>query len=89
MVGFVGVAALVGLNVSGSDLTAVGEVGLVAVGYAVGPMIISRRLSDVPGIGVVAISLILPAIAYAPLALTRLPTALPPLGPRKSVAVRA
>jgi drug/metabolite transporter (DMT)-like permease len=87
VVGFVGVAALVGLNVSGSDLTAVGEVGLVAVGYAVGPMIISRRLSDVPGIGVVAVSLILPAIAYAPLALTRLPAAMPPIQVLLSVAV--
>ena len=77
VIGFVGVAALVGLNVSGSDLTAVGEVGLVAIGYAVGPMIIARRLSDVPGIGVVAISLTLPAIAYAPLALLHLPPTMP------------
>jgi drug/metabolite transporter (DMT)-like permease len=87
VVGFVGVAALVGLNVSGSDLTAVGEVGLVAIGYAVGPMIISRRLSDVPGIGVVAVSLILPAIVYAPLAMTRMPRTLPPLQVWVSVAV--
>ena len=87
VVGFIGVAALVGLNVSGSDLTAVGEVGLVAIGYAVGPMIISRRLSDVPGIGVVAVSLILPAIAYAPLAMTRMPGTLPPLQVWVSVAM--
>lgn len=79
LVGFIGVAALVGLDVSGSDLTAVGEVGLVAVGYAVGPFIIARRLSDVPGIGVVAVSLTLPAIAYAPFALSHLPRTLPSL----------
>ena len=77
VVGFLGVAALVGLDVSGSDLTAIGELGLVAIGYAVGPMIIARRLAGVPGIGVVAVSLALPAIAYAPFALTHLPGTVP------------
>lgn len=78
VVGFVGVAALVGLNVSAHDLGAVGEIGLVAVCYAVGPMIVSRRLSGVPSLGVVAVSLVLPAIAFAPLGLTHLPAAIPP-----------
>ena len=77
VVGFVGVAALVGLNVSAHDLGAVGEIGLVAVCYAVGPMIVSRRLSGVPSLGVVAVSLVLPAIAFAPLGLTHLPAAIP------------
>jgi drug/metabolite transporter (DMT)-like permease len=77
VVGFVGVAALVGLNVSAHDLVAVGEIGLVAVCYATGPTIVSRRLSNVPGLGVVAVSLVLPAIVYAPLGLTHLPTAVP------------
>jgi drug/metabolite transporter (DMT)-like permease len=76
-VGFLGVAALVGLNVSVNDLVAAGEVGLVAVCYAVGPLIVSRRLSTLPSLGVVAMSLVLPAIAYAPLGLTHLPTAIP------------
>src|SRR5205814_596616 len=39
VIGLIGVAALVGLNVSFRDLGAVGEVGLVAVGYAAGPTI--------------------------------------------------
>jgi drug/metabolite transporter (DMT)-like permease len=77
-VGLLGVAALVGLNVSTGDLVAAGEVGLVAICYAVGPLIVSRRLSTVPGLGVVAVSLVLPAIAYAPLGLTHLPAAFPP-----------
>ena len=77
-VGLLGVAALVGLNVAADDLVAAGEVGLVAVCYAIGPTIVARRLSNVPGIGVVAVSLVLPAIAYAPLALTHLPSAIPP-----------
>ena len=87
VVGFIGVAALVGLDISGSNLAAVGELGLVAVGYAAGPMIIARRLSGVPGIGVVAISLALPAIGYAPLALTHLPSAMPSLSVLVAVAI--
>jgi drug/metabolite transporter (DMT)-like permease len=87
LVGFVGVAALVGFNVSARDLGAVGEVGLVTLGYAIGPMIIARRLSDVPALGVVAVSLALPAIAYAPLGLTHLPTAVPSLAVLGSVAI--
>ena len=78
VVGFVGVAVLVGLNVSARDLWAVGEIGLVAIGYAVGPLIISRKLAAAPPIGVVALSLVLPAIVYAPLGLSHLPAAIPP-----------
>jgi drug/metabolite transporter (DMT)-like permease len=78
VVGFVGVAVLVGLNVSARDLGAVGEIGLVAIGYALGPLIISRKLVDAPPIGVVALSLVLPAIVYAPLGLSHLPNAIPP-----------
>jgi len=78
VVGFVGVAVLVGLNVSVQDLGAAGEIGLVAICYAVGPLIISRKLADAPPIGVVAMSLVLPAIVYAPLGLSHLPSAIPP-----------
>jgi drug/metabolite transporter (DMT)-like permease len=77
-VGFVGVALLVGLNVSVRDLGAAGEIGVVAICYAVGPSIVSQRLSQAPPIGVVAASLVLPAIVYAPLGLTHLPSAIPP-----------
>ena len=77
VVGIVGVAVLVGLNVSFKDLGAVGEVGLVAIGYATGPIIIARRLPRLPAVGVVAASLALTAIAYAPLALPQLPRTLP------------
>src|SRR5437588_2470862 len=40
VVGFVGVAALLGLDLSIVDAGAVVQVGLVAVGYATGPMIV-------------------------------------------------
>ena len=41
---------------------------LVAVGYAIGPIIINRRLADLPPMGVVAASLIVATVLYAPFA---------------------
>jgi drug/metabolite transporter (DMT)-like permease len=67
--GIVGVAALVGLDVGGSDLGAVAEVGVVVVGYAAGPAILSRPLSGLPGIGIMASALTLTALAYVPIVL--------------------
>jgi drug/metabolite transporter (DMT)-like permease len=67
--GIVGVGALVGLDVGGSDLGAVGEVGLVVVGYAAGPAILSRALQGLPGIGIMASALTVTALAYVPIVL--------------------
>jgi drug/metabolite transporter (DMT)-like permease len=72
-VGFAGVGALVGFDLRGTDLGAVAEMIVPAVGYAIGPLIISRRLSDLPSLGVVSASVALTAIAYAPSALTHRP----------------
>jgi len=71
-VGLAGVGVLLGFDVTVHDLGAVAEVGLCAVGYAVGPMIISRKLSHLPSIGVVAASLTLAAVVYAPLGIAQL-----------------
>jgi drug/metabolite transporter (DMT)-like permease len=73
LIGLAGVAALVGVDLHGTDLVAVGEATLTAVGYAIGPMIISRRFSDMPGLGLVAASLALTAVGYAPIALVTFP----------------
>jgi drug/metabolite transporter (DMT)-like permease len=79
LVGFVGVATLVGFDLSGGDLGAVGEIGVVTIGYAVGPMIIARRLRGVPAVGVVTASLVLTAIGYAPVGVAQLPAHAPSL----------
>jgi len=76
-VGFIGVAVLVGLNVSFKDLGAVGEVALVAIGYAAGPIIIARRPPTLPAVRVVAASLVLTALFYDPVAIPQLPRAMP------------
>lgn len=66
LAGMLGVAALVGLDVAGSDLIAVAEIAVVVVCYAVGPAILSRWMSDLPGVGVVAVSLAIAAVIYLP-----------------------
>jgi drug/metabolite transporter (DMT)-like permease len=74
LVGFAGVAALVGVDLQGADVGPVIEVLVPAVGYAVGPLIISRKLDDLPGIGVITASLAIASVLYAPYAVTHLPT---------------
>jgi len=48
LVGLAGVAALVGFEVGAGDVRAIVAVGLVVIGYALGPAILSRHLSDLP-----------------------------------------
>jgi drug/metabolite transporter (DMT)-like permease len=67
LAGMLGVAALVGLDVAGSDLVGVAEMLVVVVGYAIGPVILNRRMADLPGTGVVALSLAITALVYVPL----------------------
>jgi drug/metabolite transporter (DMT)-like permease len=76
-VGFAGVGALVGLDVRTNDLGAIGEALLVALGYASGATIISRKLSMLPSLGVVAASLAITVLVYAPVGVAQLPATLP------------
>jgi drug/metabolite transporter (DMT)-like permease len=64
--GFAGVALLVGLDIHFTDLLAVGAVIVVSLCYAIGPIIIDRRLTDVPAIGVITASLVVATLIYAP-----------------------
>src|SRR5579885_2677605 len=52
-----GVVALVGLDLGGTSATGVLEIAGVVLGYAVGPVVLARRLSDLPALGVIAASL--------------------------------
>jgi drug/metabolite transporter (DMT)-like permease len=78
VVGFVGVALLVGLDIHFSDFGAVGLTIIVSLCYAIGPIIIDRKLKDVPAIGVIAGSLILATVIYAPFAPFLWPEVVPP-----------
>lgn len=76
-VGLGGVAVLVGFDIRGADLGSFAAMAAVVVGYALGPFIVSRQLADVPGNGVVAVSLALTALVYAPVGLAQLPASVP------------
>src|SRR4030095_5902311 len=67
-IGCAGVAVLVGIDIHFSDLPAVAATMVVALCYAIGPIIVDRKLKDVPAIGVVTASLIVAALVYAPFA---------------------
>ncbi len=77
VVGFGGVVTLVGLDIDLSNLTAVGMIVLTSIGYAIGPIIISRKLGDLPANGVITGSLLLAALIYAPFAAFVWPTSAP------------
>jgi drug/metabolite transporter (DMT)-like permease len=68
LLGIAGVAALLGLDFGNVDGLAVLEVAGVVVGYALGPAILARTLSDLPSIGVVTASLLITAAIYLPFA---------------------
>lgn len=66
LIGIAGVATLVGLDIRLDNMPAVLACLGTAVGYAFGPIIIDRKLSDLPPIGVVTASLMVATIGYAP-----------------------
>ena len=51
LIGLAGVAVLAGPDAVGGDAWPVAEVMLVAVCYATGPLIVNRKLGDLPGPG--------------------------------------
>ncbi len=67
-IGVVGIVALLGLDIEGVNLVALVAVALTVVGYATGPLVISRALPEVPGAAASSIALFVTAVAYAPFA---------------------
>lgn len=70
--GVVGIATLLGLDAGGAQLLPVVAVGLVVVGYATAPLVVSRRLPEVPGVAAAAVALAVTTVGYAPFALPQL-----------------
>ncbi len=71
--GLLGVVAIVGLDLHASDALALVEMGLVAIGYALGPVILSRYLAGLPSVAVMGTALGVAALVYAPLAIAQWP----------------
>ena len=84
--GFVGVGLVVGFNVATDDLIAVGEVGLVVIGYAIGSMLIAR-MREVPSLAVISTSLAISALVYLPFAIATWPATTPSLQAIAAVVV--
>ena len=76
-IGLGGVAAIVGSDYAASDTTALLQLAVVVVCYAVGPAILARRLGGLPSVGIMALSLALVALVYIPIAAVQLPTTVP------------
>src|SRR5829696_7356410 len=68
-IGVVGIAVLLGLDIDGAQLLPLLAIGLVLIGYATGPLVVTRALPDVPGVAASSIALLATAVVYAPFAL--------------------
>ncbi len=89
LVGLIGVAAIVGGDYATTDPTALLQIVVVVVGYAVGPAILARRLGGLPTVGVMTLSLALSAVVYIPIAATQWPTVVPSANVIASVVILA
>jgi drug/metabolite transporter (DMT)-like permease len=79
VVGFAGVVVLLGLDVAGrpGELLGAAAILLAAVGYAVGPMLIKMRLSDLDPLGPITASMGISMVLLAPFALATWPAEAP------------
>jgi drug/metabolite transporter (DMT)-like permease len=73
LLGLGGVVLLLGLDFEHVTARALVEMLAVALGYATAPVIMTRRLSDLPSFPVIAASLLLTALAYLPYAVVEWP----------------
>jgi len=76
LLGLVGVVVLLGLDFKHVTGRALVEMLLVAIGYAVAPVIMTRRLADLPSYPVIAASLLITAVAYLPYAALNWPASI-------------
>lgn len=89
LIGLAGVVALVGIDIGseGDELLGAAAILVVAFLYAIGPMIVKRRLSDVDPLGPVAASLGIAALLVTPFALADVPDSVPSADTLASLAV--
>jgi len=89
VIGLGGVVALVGIDIGGQRDELLGALAILVVAflYAVGPMIVKRRLSDVDPLGPVAASVAIAALLVTPFAFADLPDSTPSADTFASIAV--
>lgn len=77
VLGYAGLACLVGLDLGHLEAVPIVEMLGVAVCYAAGPLILAKWLSDLPGLGVMACALTLTAIVFTPIGIVDMPSSMP------------
>jgi drug/metabolite transporter (DMT)-like permease len=87
-IGFVGVIALVGIDVAGSGAQLLGALAVLAgaVGYAIGPMLVKLGMDGIDGRAAMGGSLVIATIILTPLAAVDLPRRTPTVGALAAVA---
>ena len=89
LLGAAGVAALVGFQVGAGDTWAIAAIVAVVICYAVGPVILSRSLADLPPLSTVAVALGLAAVVYIPAGIAQAPRSWPSADVTVAVVVLA
>ena len=89
LIGFAGVAAIAGGDLNADNTLAMVQIAVVVVCYALGPFILSRRLVGVSALGIMAVSLTLTALVYAPVAVVAWPATRPDPDVLVSIAILA
>jgi len=86
-VGILGVASLVGFDLTGGELLSASLLIITVIGYALGPIIVSQKLSTAPALAAIAMATAINTIIYAPFAFISRPTETVPLHVWLAVAV--
>jgi drug/metabolite transporter (DMT)-like permease len=89
LLGVVGVAVLLGVDLGGSGDQLLGGLAVVlaGLGYAIGGFIVKHRLGDLPSIGLAAWAIVAATVLLVPAALIGAPGEAPGLGPVAAVVV--
>ncbi|HSS32913.1 MAG TPA: DMT family transporter [Solirubrobacterales bacterium] len=87
LIGLAGVVALVGVDIGSNtdELRGVGAVLLAALGYAIGPMILKRHLTDLDPTALMGFCLAIAALVLTPIAAALVPEASPSAGAFASI----
>jgi drug/metabolite transporter (DMT)-like permease len=72
VLGVVGIGVLLGLDIEGAQLLPLLAIALVLVGYATGPLVVTRALPEVPGVAASSIAQFVTGVGYAPFAVPEL-----------------
>ena len=83
IVGFLGVAVLLGLDLGGDGAALLGGlmVVLASLGYAIGGLIVKNRLTEIAPLGLSATVMAVSTVVLLPLALLTAPDSVPGIGP--------